>query len=441
MSFFRDTLQKIVASTDVATTTIDCGFNLGGLTPVVIWVLGMNRGATTSAGVAAGDLVFSRGFAVSPTSRRALAVGSDHAAATSDTGAILRNDCLLAGFTPVGGTPAGRLDLNSVGADAAQLIVDQQFTETMTFYITAVAGTDITGAAILDWVKQAGTGVQSITGFGLNPKYLDTMSVGHTANNAVVGCRAMIGLATTSPVANGVLSVVMQDGVATSNTSSYCNDVEHVVLNQVTTSPTARGRLTAGVTDGVEVTWDENVAGSQIFTSLALAGSFQCKVGSFLTQTDTTTEVESAQGFPYELALLLSHAQAESTSDTTQDHAMVSAGFAHGPLEASVLPFQGAMSFVDVDNLADTAVSGVLLDIDATSEADYINISTAGAIDGLAQMFASATPPANSIVHKMTNADPAQALVLYATFASAAAVTGRSGGRMRKILLDEEAVA
>jgi hypothetical protein len=427
MTFVRDTKMSEVLATDVATTLIPVPLNLNGETPKVIWVIGMNRASTSSSGVTAGDLVFSRGFAVSTTRRYAMAVTSDHAAATSNTGGILKDDCILTGLDPATGLSTGRLDLNSVGADAAEFVVNQQFGVDMVFYVHALSGSDITGAAIVQWTKQATTGDQDITGFGFTPKFLDTMSNGHTALNVVVGWRVMFGLATTSPAANGVLSLVSLDNVATSDTTSYCNDAEGVVLNQNTTTIAARGSVTAGIADGVRVNWAENAAGAQIFVSLALAGSFQCAVGSFLSEDDTTTEIESAVGFPYEFALLHSHGQAESTLDTLQNHARASFGFAHGPLEASLTPQQGAMAFIDVDNLADTAISGVLLDIDAAAEADYINISTAGAIDGIAQMFASATPPANSLVHKMTNADPIPSLVLFAAFGAAPAAAADDG--------------
>lgn len=415
---FAAAIASFKTGTGAAGTTINVPLALGGLTPVVLWFFTSGRTEDVDA-QSAQDIVFSYSFAVSPTSRRCIAGQSDQGVTPSATNRVFRNDAILLSINTAG-TINGSLDLNSVGANTVQLIVDTQFLSDFRGICVAIAGTDITGASIVDFTKSAAAAplTQDITGFGFTPKYGEIINIVSTgAINAAPGTSmtAVIGKFTTDTIANQIAMMESITALATTDTWSYVNDVECNVSLQTTTTITSRGSVTTGIPDGFTLSIPLANASATRNSVLGIAGTFQVKLLSFFTQTDTITPIVPNVGFIPILASLMSHCKVESTLGALQAENELSLGAAIFPSSSNQ---SFAINIIDPDNVNPSAGASSIHLSDC-----YVNLDTAGAVEGSMDV---ASDPLGALGLIMTDADPTQKFVLGAVFGAAPAVVGPS---------------
>lgn len=402
--------------TGIVGTTIDVALSLGGLTPKVLWVYMVGRTDTINA-VGVRDVCFSYGFALDASNRRVICAQIDNAAATSNTDRGFRDDCVLLEIT-TGSVTAGRLDINSVGANTVQFIVDAVFAQDYTFVVAAMAGTDITSAVIADWAMTTSAAPvdQDLNTIGFTPKYFEPIGVGLTTAFEVLGTVAdiIMGRATTSPVANQVLAILSLNGQATMDSCSYANDVECVAVNLNTSSIITRAAVSAGISGGVRISLTESGASATRFSALCLDGTFQVSLGNCAAQNDTSTRVSNTTGFVPVLTHLWSACKAESTVDTPQANAEASIGSFLGLGQGT----DKAVGFVDPDNVPDSTTASAMRFADS-----YVNISTAAAIEGSGGGNSGEVLPTTGWEWIMTTADASGAFVMFASFGAAVPVT------------------
>lgn len=188
-------------------------------------------------------------------------------------------------------------------------------------------------------------------------------------------------------------------------------------------SVTSRADFVSFLSNGFRINWAESATARRVHWVALKGGSYI--VGNLLTQTDTVTDIaETGFGFQPSGALFVSHGQAESTSDTAQDHDRLSIG-AFDSTSSRV-----AMGTLDEDNLGDSEVT-------TAHEFDevYVSISTASAIQGLMDIK---SVESDGLTMIMDDADPAQAFVWYMAVGAVAAAGGwgplLSGKRNRLVM-------
>lgn len=407
MSFVAD-IATFSTGTGIVGTTIDVPLRLGGLTPKVIWCMTVGRTDATDANGRA-SIRAGYGFAVSTSSRACIATTSADAVNPSDTSRCARNDAIVATISSAGSVN-GLLDINSLGADTVQFIVDQQFASDLKVFVKAFAGTDITNASIASFF--AGSGDFSVGHTGI---YFEFMSVSG-ATDVVTSATAtsILGRAIPGPVGH-ILGNIAIDNVATSDTGSYSHDAGEVTATLGSTSSiTRRTVFNAPTATGFNTTWFET-GGSLKYYALVLNGTFRVSMGTSATSTGASLSAFDS-GFVPSASAFWSHCKGESTVDTMQADSERSIGWALGQFGQT----QAAMAFGDPDNVAAPTTTSTAVDYNSV----YVNLDTAGAIEGEMAIRAPNTPVFSSgISVQMTDADPANNFYTWAAFGPAAAST------------------
>lgn len=354
------------------------------------------------------------GVAASATDRRAVASTSTDALITGASAHAHDAASCIISVTNTGPAIDGNLDLQSFDADGFTLICDSATwpRDTRVFYM-ALAG-DLTNAATGVLTEPAATGDQDVTSLAFQPDFVMFFSagLGSDAPGANIDSDIMIGAATSSS-AQGVWVGGANNGSSSMNTTSYCTAGECIAMPAANLSTvTSRADFVSFLSNGFRINWAESATSRRVHWVALKGGSYI--VGNLLTQIDTTTDiVESGFGFQPSGALFVSHALAESTSDTMQDHDRLSIG------AFDSISSRAAMGTLDEDALSDSEVT-------TASEFDevYVNISTASAVQGLMDIK---SVDSDGFICIMDDADPVQAFAWYAAFGSAAAAGGATG--------------
>lgn len=422
MSFYHQIVQAQVSATDVATTVIPINTDLGGETPKAIIVTAIGRAATTGQGTSA--VRWSRGFATGPTSRGSISAYSDFSGAASDMGRARRNASVISEVD--GAAVRGELDLQSFVADGCNLIVDVQFTVDHTLVVELFAGDEITNATVIPFTKSASgvTGPRDVTTPGFPVRYVEQIGVATADANLATSFFPAFGRATPLTGENQGWTAGGLDNVATSNTGSFCDDTRFIVTMGVgSAAPTYEASVTAQISTGFTINEVVNTSSStRIFSFLCLGGTFNVKLGSFETFADTTSVAQPAPGFIVTGAVYTSHCLTESTTGAGQDGAELSMGWLQNQRSELAARFQLAMAFNVQDNSATQNSTAVHVSLGDDTDALYINLDAAGAIEGqmMGTIVSGAVP-----AHRMTDADPTARFILYAYFGPASAGTGK----------------
>ena len=390
-----------------------------GFTPkvVIFWWSGRTESVDT-AGRA--TLVQGVGWATSATDSRSYATRSADAAAISATDSGHRADaCVL---EQGDGAMVGWADLQSFDADGFTLEILDAFVTDLRVSYLAMGGADLTNAASVLWNSAAGVVpfTQAVTGFGFQPDFVLNLAGNNFGNPPVTAANMQFSIGMASGSANRyATSHQARDGQADTNTGAYGIDSEFIAY-PATANPTinARADFTSFDAGGFTITWSTAGSGFRNQT-LGLKFGGNVAVGSLLTQTDTTTAITvSGLAFKPAAVLFLSHAKAESTTGTAQDHQQWSLGAATSATERTA---QGTR---DQDAAADSIVTTGL-----ETDAVYMNLDGTGVV-ALMDLTAMNSDGFSAI---MDDAEAAQTIVGYAAFGAAAAgaasvVTPRSFG-------------
>jgi hypothetical protein len=402
MTFAADVVSFSTGTSTVG-TTIDVSLPKHAaisLAPKVVIAVISARTSLTDANGAA-DGLLSRGFAVSTASRRCVAAQSATGVNPTSADCIQRNDALLTSVSN---------SMSSTGT--IQLIVDQQYSASQTGLLIVLGGTDISNATIVDVNLGTSSGNLDVTTVGHPARYIEFLyAVNATVNTMTANAVFCAGRCYVPDLVNHTIGWRCNDNVTPSNTARYCNDLEAGALVNSVTTTSGRFAVTGSLANGFSINRLEALGTARTVYALVLDGTFNCKLGTFLSQTDTTTEVQTALGFGLGCGELWSHCAAESTQDTPQDGAEISLGLYQGPLSSAV---NAALSLTDPDNGAASATATA---IDFSD--DYVNLDSSGAIEGSMQLIAGSNP-ANALLHKMSDADPSQNFLLYSAFGPSA---------------------
>lgn len=427
MTFFYQVRAVEVPASAVATTAIDVtGIDLGGLAPVAIRVtlIGLvDAGGGTSSVV---PVRFSQGFAVSPASRVCIGGFDDHSGANTDNA---RRGFTSAIGIELNGAQAtvGALDVASMSnADAVNLIVDDQFTVDHVAIVEAWAGSDITGAAIATWTKSVSSLTTiDVTTPGFPAKYVAVLSAS-LANETALGAHIPCIGRSRPGISQQGLVTLHTDNVASSDTASYCQDVESIALVNTTSSTNYRARVTANAL-GFSVVEDENSDGTaRRYYALALGGTFQVAMGFIDTEDNLVDTINIDPGFLAKGATFLSSGKVESTSDTPSAHARVS----FGAVElTSGFFYHACGAYLATDNVA--AQNSMYINASGASGnvSCYANLSTA--FTGVEGEMRVNNMTGNVLELAMTVADAAPRFVMWEAFGAAAAASPVTGGNFR----------
>jgi len=315
------TFLTYVGSTAVTNTATQTFTGVGFQpTAIIFWLTQQTAAGWSSAG--AKDSI---GFAAYNTAKSAIQQGTVSVAGIGATAAPTAYEyrrwtssaCIT--ILQYDGTSLGQGALTSFNSDGFVITWTTQPPNAYVLNYLCLGGTDITGAGVLPWQEQGGTGAQSITGLGFQPNFLFNIGTGDP---------------TASPSTNvhSVLSIGATDG--TNQWASYGYSLQ-------SHNPTATGRVqitsacivdtggsqsivksasfNAWLSDGFKLTWNTNNATQYYHISLCLAGP-ACQVGAWnkstlAAPTNDTTSVASVP-FP-QAAFFFTDSNIASASPTT----------------------------------------------------------------------------------------------------------------------------
>jgi hypothetical protein len=387
---------------------------LGFQPKVVIFYYVGRSGAVDAVGRASHFSGF--GFCAGTADRRACCFNSIDAAAAGDASHYHTDAAAIVSCDNAGAID-GALDLQSFDTDGFTLVIDDAFPRDQRVGFLALGGDDITNAATGLINVGTPTGNLDIT-VGFQPDVVFFFGIGLNTDPPAGGVDASgcFGLA-VSASQQFVWEGLSDDGSATMDTESYCNDLECLAMAALAGGGLShRSSFVGMISTGFTINRLEQTAVGRRFHYLAIKGG-RYAAGSVLTQMDTVTDiVVSGLAFQPRGGLLVSHCKAESTQDTVQDHNELSVG------AFSSASQRNAQALLDEHSVADAEVS-TALEFDAV----YANISTASAIEGLMDVK---SVDAGGVTFIMDDADPAQSFVGYLLVGDAPVGGGPVASRM-----------
>lgn len=415
MSFYHKIVMGQIAATDVATTQIPLNTDLGGETPKAIILTIINQGTT---GVTTGPLKISHGMATSTALRRSTAAYYDFTGGLGDAGRISSTSAIA---IEVSGTAVtGSLDLHDLVSDGATLIIDDQFDSDHIFIAEIFAGTEITDATIIDISSGLGTGAQSITTPGFPVVFAQNI-IGAGETHSGSQTIFSIGRATPATGANHAAGFSQRNGVTPSNCVSSSNDVECIInILSSTDQVTYRAQITGQLSNGFTLNVVEDVApsSSPVAYVLCLGGTFQVAIGTAATGTTSASDTFTP-GFQAIGASFLSHNAIEQAQNAIRQGCQFSYGVWE---EDGSTGFQNAVGFHAPDAVTTQPSVAAQVDIDDGNECVYLNVTSAGAIQGR-EIIDSAS--ATDVTFHASDPDPSSALLLWAAFGEAPFVPSR----------------
>ncbi len=406
-------IGQLTITTDVVGTTFDV---VTGFEPKLV-LLTWNRATGTSSPnpAVAVDAVATFGAFTGPTNRYAAQSYARHSPTTMQTNRVQSNDCciIVTNNTPA---VAGKADVNAINATGFQLIIDQVFASAVRVNYIALGG-DSLNVALGTLDLGTGTGNIDVTSVGFQPDAVLFFGAGQTTlDNTIVNDSIL-----TVGVADGTDQWVFTGGTnnntATSATSAYGYEGECIAFpNNTLSAPETRCSLVSMLADGFRLNRIENAVASKLVVFVAFDLD-ELHVGTFLTQTDTTTPIsESGFGFTPVATLLASHSSAQNPVDTVSNPYEFSIGAFTAPTDRI------AMSARD-NHLSATAVSGSMTSNAYAYIKQNANVNTGDSSSPLSVDAALDVQSidADGFTLIMDTAAPAQALVGYLSFGSPAA--------------------
>lgn len=379
-------------------TTIDVtgSITISGTSAVVFFMNGRTESVDT-----AGRLTRWRGvgFAVSATDRRCQ-VSQDADAQASHVGGSYHSNAACIASCTTGTTTDGLLDFDSWLSNGFRLIVDDVMPQSYRVGFLLITG--LTNAATGQW-QDAGTTGNKVASNSLSfqpdceimmATVIDTNPPGGRAGNEMLGLGFAVSTTKQATWCGG-----SDEGSATTDTDSYCNDVECLSSEVAAAGTSMATRWTFVSHDTAGFTLNQVIIPPLNCWNhfLALKGA-AFDVVSVATQTDTSTAITTPKlGFAPCSALLLSAFKTEHTAGTMTVHDT----WSMGAVDAALNRF--ACATWSTDGVADTVVYTAI-----EHDECYIAISSTPAVEGLmdVQSFNS-----DSITFIMDDADPSAKFV------------------------------
>lgn len=366
-------IQWAAADAVSATKTVS------GLTFQPSWIRLWTMGISSAVDANSGAINMRRcgGFAVSTSSRRCIATFETDAAAASDCGVILRDDCCVT-VTDGSGAGGGRMDINSFTSDGFTLIVDAQVSADITIFWEAGGGSDTTVAFVGSILEPAATGNQDVTATGL---------VAAATDQAVMffGCQSVTAANTGEAQDDGFMAgyavdssqqVVTvtnaDDGSGTIDTDHYSASGECIAMIPVAggANTDANATFVQYNTDGFRLNWTARALTNRRYIFLAIkGGQWACGETTINVQTVNNTATVSGLAFQPVGMSIIAGAAAEEAAGATATQARMSIGC------ASSTSSRRCMAVVNENGVAD-----VNLQISIEYDEVVAVMSTAGGV-------------------------------------------------------------
>lgn len=412
MGFARYLLAVLLMAFEAAngTITLTTGaigttFTVSGLSfqPKAIIFTWSGRATT---GQAEADHMLGAGYAVSTTSRRAVATQSDHTSSTMAADHGLWNDACVVTLT-ITRAIGGKADLDAITSDGFRLIVDDQFPADLQVAWLALGGSDLTNAEIQTFADPGGTGDTDITSFGFQPDAVIFLNSGDAAVNGTGSWSNFnIGVAAGATPVNATLAGASQDAVGTSITGSYARTGDAIAgidfSSATSTALYKRASVTAWLSNGFTLNYATDLVTFQNF-ALALKGG-QYQVGDALTSTGTSNQTEGTDFTPKALMILSSGKAAHAAG-------------VHGPPDERIIGFatdaasQRSVGSIDKDAAAVADIGTVYDETDM-----YVNQSIDATIIVEGEMRLVSFDATPGFTYVMSDADPVAAYFGYLAF-------------------------
>jgi len=353
--------SSITAGNDQAITGV-------GFQPkiVLFWWSGSTA---TGDSISGGTISFGFGSAISNSSRFCAAGVSEDGQASSDTYSwISVSECIRI-YTDTG-TLDGLADFASLDADGFTLTIDDQFSSDYRISFLALGGTDLTNVFIGNKQRDGDLGNCAVTGVGFQPDAVIVLS-SFTAGIAggLNGIQLSLGMATGASN-QGIVSLMSQDGQATTNTRGYGYNGE-ILARTATWGAVCDVRDTFVSMDADGFTLNQLEGITQFYYHFICLKGGQYSVGDLTTRTDGN-DIDENVGFQPAAVLFLSANRTLSTQDVATDHARLSIG------AASAIDERTVQAIHDEDNQDDT-VTGYTNQDDAV----YAHIASDDTIEAL----------------------------------------------------------
>jgi hypothetical protein len=374
-----------------------------GFQPKIVFFWWSGRTETVDT---AGRRTHQRGFgaAISATDRREMtSLSQDTPTAMLTNRAQDDTECIF--LTTTADAIDGKMDLQSMDAGGFTLVIDDAFTADYRIHYLALGGADLTDVVGSSFTAAAVTGDQDITSLAFQPDLVIAWGSGQGTMNGTIGADSSLVIgAAVNNTQYAVLTGGSNDAATTSQAMSYCtNDNFLVTFNAGVTSLNNRATFVQMLSNGFRINWSPNAATADQYNFVALKGA-GFRVGTLLTQTDTTTDiVASGFGFTPRAGLVFSHGKAESTLSTAQDDDEWSIG------GFSSTTARAACAVAD-DDAAGFAIVSSAIEHDEV----YVNLdANTGAIEALMDIKSI---DSDGFTFIMDDAEPSQTFVWYVAF-------------------------
>jgi hypothetical protein len=354
-----------------ATTVVRTGY---GFQPkaCLYWWSGRVESTTSFA---AQNLQPGFGMATGPTSRACVTSYSQNGIGTMVTNRRHDNANVINLSTNVSTVDqlAASADLQSFDAGGQTLVITDSFSGALNIRVhcLALGGSDLTDAAVVQFVGSGTTGAQDVT-VGFEPTGVVLLGFGSGTPPALTTPAFLsIGVATGAS-AQGVVSFIDADNTSSSNTGHYGFGGDSAASWANYLALSARAAFTTMLPTGFRVTWTGSTG--QYLYALALRGGSML-VGNVVTSTTlNATIVASGLGFTPTGVFLLSSSAAQDAAGTPALQANLSLG------AFTSLTSRGAQSIVS-NNAANSAVCASSINEDACLRMLNSGTVSAGVVD------------------------------------------------------------
>jgi hypothetical protein len=246
------------------------------------------------------------GFAVSPTSRRAVACFGIPNAASANCGSVLVNDCAVTTVDEVGAI-IGKLDINSFDSNGFTLIVDATPPANLTVFWEAWGGSDITVAEVGDIAEPAATGTvnYTVTGFtadGANQvvMFAGCQSTAAAGTGQATDSGLCVGVATSTAETNQWVSTYNSDDGSASSDTDW-NQNKGNVLQKITIgggNVNSYASLSAWGTNLFTLNWGARATTNRRNIFLAIKGG-QWSANNVNISNNTIGNTATVSGLPF----------------------------------------------------------------------------------------------------------------------------------------------
>ncbi|MFQ6069308.1 MAG: hypothetical protein ACE5LC_02155 [Candidatus Aminicenantales bacterium] len=254
------------------------------------------------------------GIAASSTKRASFWIGSVSYSSPYPSDTDLSTTSVIRSLTP--GTPTLDAAADFVSWDSDGFTIDWTTVDSTQRKIGWVALGPPSGVKFGTFTANSGTGSQSVTGLGFQPKAVLFWITDLTSAGS--GSYARFGRGWTDGTNQGAVATAWDDSSGVSNSRDRIVNTKCITLIDHSGAILAEAGIVSFDSDGFTINWS-TAGGSRLVTYLALGGDAltNVKVGGFIYPT-TTSYSETGLGFQPEVVLFMGVESATAFGNTTR---------------------------------------------------------------------------------------------------------------------------